>query len=34
MHFIFFYENRRMKPVEIILRGEVAEGEWWRGESN
>jgi hypothetical protein len=30
MYFAFIHENRRMKPVEIVLRsGE--EGEQWRG---
>jgi hypothetical protein len=32
MYFIFIYENRRMKPVEIVLRMEEGkEGERWRG---
>jgi hypothetical protein len=32
MYFIFINENRRMKPVEIVLRkGEGDEREWWRG---
>jgi hypothetical protein len=27
----FIYENRRMKPIEIVLRGgREEEGEWWR----
>jgi hypothetical protein len=30
--FVFIYENRRMKPVEIVLRrGEREEGEEWWG---
>jgi hypothetical protein len=28
MYLLFIYENRRMKPVEIVLRR--AEGERWR----
>jgi hypothetical protein len=29
------YENRTMKPVEIVLRrGEGDEGERWSGKSN
>jgi hypothetical protein len=32
MYFIYFYENRMMKVVEIILsRGNVVAGEWRRG---
>jgi hypothetical protein len=33
MYFVYVYENRTMKPVEIVLRsgGEGDEGEWWRG---
>jgi hypothetical protein len=32
MYFVFIYENRRMKPVKIVLRGEKGnEGEGWRG---
>jgi hypothetical protein len=32
MYFAFIYENRRMKPVEIVLRkGE--EGGWWRWQT-
>jgi hypothetical protein len=32
MYFIYLYENRTMKPVEIILsRREEDEGEWWWG---
>jgi hypothetical protein len=32
MCFIFIYENKRMKPVEIVLKeGEGKEGERWRG---
>jgi hypothetical protein len=28
MYFVFMYENRRMKPTEIVLsRGEEDEGE-------
>jgi hypothetical protein len=28
MYFVFIYENRRMKPVEIVLRkGKKEEGE-------
>jgi hypothetical protein len=31
MYFAFIYENRRMKPVEIVLRREKGEeGEPWR----
>jgi hypothetical protein len=26
MHFVFIYENRRMKPVEIVLRREECRG--------
>jgi hypothetical protein len=33
MCFVFIYENRRMKPVAIVLRREE-EGELWRGEFN
>jgi hypothetical protein len=29
--FVFIYGNRKMKPVEIILRKEGEEGEQWRG---
>jgi hypothetical protein len=32
MYFVSIYENRRMKPVEIVLRrGEREEGERWSG---
>jgi hypothetical protein len=32
MYFVFIYENRRMKPVEIVLRrGDREEGEQRRG---
>jgi hypothetical protein len=32
MYFVSIYENRRMKPVEIVLRrGEGEEGEQWMG---
>jgi hypothetical protein len=33
MYFVYIYENRRMKPVEIVIRrrGEGEEGEQWRG---
>jgi hypothetical protein len=32
MHFVFIYEKRRMKPVEIVLRGRGGkEREPWRG---
>jgi hypothetical protein len=33
MHFVFKYENRRVKLTEIVLRrGDVGEeGESWRG---
>jgi hypothetical protein len=32
MYFVFIYENRRMKPVEIVLRrGRGEEGEQWKG---
>jgi hypothetical protein len=32
IYFVFMYENRRMKPVEIVLRRkERKEGERWRG---
>jgi hypothetical protein len=32
MCFVFIYENRRMKSVEVVLRGgEREEGEWWSG---
>jgi hypothetical protein len=31
MYFIYLYENRTMKPVEIILSGgQGNEAEWWR----
>jgi hypothetical protein len=31
MYFVFIYENRRMKPIEIVLRrGEGKEGEQWK----
>jgi hypothetical protein len=31
LYFVPIYENRRMKPVEIILRrGKGGEGEQWR----
>jgi hypothetical protein len=30
MYFVSIYENRRMKPVEIVLRREGEEGEQWR----
>jgi hypothetical protein len=30
--FVFMYENRTTKPVEIVLR--IREGERGRGESN
>jgi hypothetical protein len=31
MYFVFIYENRIMKPVEIVLRrGRGDEGEQWR----
>jgi hypothetical protein len=27
---LYFYENRKMKLVEIVLRrGQKDEGEWW-----
>jgi hypothetical protein len=33
MYFTSIYENRRMKPVEIVLRRrEGSEGERWRGK--
>jgi hypothetical protein len=32
MCFVFVYENRTMKPIEIVLRrGEGDKGERWRG---
>jgi hypothetical protein len=32
MYFIFKYENRAMKPVEIVLRwGSGDKGERWNG---
>jgi hypothetical protein len=32
MYFVFMYENRTMKPVEIILRrGRRDKGERWKG---
>jgi hypothetical protein len=35
MYFVSMYENRTMKPVEIVLRsGEGDEGEKWRSKSN
>jgi hypothetical protein len=34
MCFVFIYENRKMKPVEIVLRRWGKEEEQWRGESN
>jgi hypothetical protein len=27
MYLMYFYENRMMKPVEIVLRGEREKGE-------
>jgi hypothetical protein len=33
-YFIFMYENRTMKPVDIDLRREGGWEELWRGESN
>jgi hypothetical protein len=31
-YFVPIYENRRMKPIEIVLRsGDGEEGEQWRG---
>jgi hypothetical protein len=32
MSFVYMYENKTMKPVEIFLRsgGLGDEGEWWR----
>jgi hypothetical protein len=30
MYFVFIYENRRMKPVEIVLRSRGGEGGEWR----
>jgi hypothetical protein len=31
-YFVFMYENRRIKPVEIVLRGQRGDvGERWRG---
>jgi hypothetical protein len=33
MYFVSIYENRRMKPLEIVLRRrEGEEGEHWRGK--
>jgi hypothetical protein len=35
MYFVFIYETRRMKPAEIVLRGERRKkGELRRGISN
>jgi hypothetical protein len=32
MQFAFMYGNRRMKPVEIVLRrGRGDEGDGWKG---
>jgi hypothetical protein len=32
MYFVFIFENRRMKPVEIVLRsGEGENEELWSG---
>jgi hypothetical protein len=32
MYVVFMYENRTMKPSEIVLRsGEGNKGERWRG---
>jgi hypothetical protein len=29
---LYPYENRTMKPIEIVLKGERGEErEWWRG---
>jgi hypothetical protein len=35
MYFVFIYENRRMKPVEIVLRkGEERGEKMMEGKSN
>jgi hypothetical protein len=35
MYFVFIYENRRMKSVDIVLRrGMEEEGKQWEGKSN
>jgi hypothetical protein len=35
MYFVYVYESRTMKPVEIVLRrGRGDEEKWWRGESD
>jgi hypothetical protein len=31
MYFVYMYENRAMKPVEIVIRSKVDGGEGWRG---
>jgi hypothetical protein len=35
MYFVYMYENKAMKIVEIVLRRREGknEGEWWKGES-
>jgi hypothetical protein len=27
MYFVFMYKNRRMKPIEIVLRGSMREND-------
>jgi hypothetical protein len=34
MHFAYIYENRRMKPVEIVLRRKEGGREKTREEAN
>jgi hypothetical protein len=31
MYFIFIYENRIMKPVEIVQEGGKGDAQQWRG---